>query len=965
MAGTTDSALREESETALGKRSYDQISQDTQSRNLPPIKNTIDNSCKGERLSQEDRSSEVGSIDSPSTGRPTSGMDIDDLEHRHATTSDSLQESLEISSESDIDDDIEYENQDIGDATAGYSERQEPFPAFPVYDTGMAALKDRMVQIPVQILRLLGRLNPSSEVVQSQTHRAVRMLSLPAPRRRRIAILGDAGKGKSSLINSLTDIDDLARSSSGGSSCTCVPMEYQGPFQAQSEPFEAQIIYHSKAQIREMLEKLVSDCIAFHFKADSDWDASERELYQRRAHNACDILFSLFRNGILAGTRDAALQVLRICYTKEGSEKLVDRMLSSSEAMLNKRTFHDGGVHFETIKAPSVAKLRATLDPIIASSSQATLTAIWPLVKQVTIGIRGPRILEQVALIDLPGISDTNQFRAENCHDYIKTCDELWIVASIVRIVDDRTVYQSISRYGKAFKGKVAVIATCIDGGADGKLVAWLEAEAVNLQQYHELTEQLRLKKTALMELKKELKVFNDRRTDKKNDVLERLKDLTFVEIPQAKRGIMHTASNRLEVLVNARNEKVRIGLQEVFDSYLPERMQLAVFCVSNLHYAAAKGRRARKGTKLSIQATGIPALRDHVVSSAALGLLENTEHYIYNTITVFLRDMVLWVDESAAPYRQELLQNVNDLRVRYEFRAEDRRKRFDSIVYQTITKPLQAQHEKCREHAVKTLRRKERQSHWQTMLAFIRHFGNWGTKACTQESWNEQFARLSIDVVNAAWPSLKAQRVTCTCDFFKALSNDLKEVTSALDSDLVEHFPADRFQNLINTYVHYFESMFSINNDDYEKSLRNVLLDVTVDSEQNFFGSNMKKIYKSCQREFGPGMFRRSMNKLEHYLAQAGPDSPFVQMERSLVRALRTKDRHNIDKKLGKQLCEAYILMSDSFSMMSQENIMTSSEKATALKELESIEKERISIVQDLDGIKHKYAVANQEEGA
>ena len=78
------------------------------------------------------------------------------------------------------------------------------------------------------------------------------------------------------------------------------------------------------------------------------------------------------------------------------------------------------------------------------------------------------------------------------------------MVAPISRVVDDSTVYQLLSRYGKAFKGMICVVCTHSDEGIIGseqKLANHLKQEDRDTKTYFTLTDQIKAKRTEMKEL--------------------------------------------------------------------------------------------------------------------------------------------------------------------------------------------------------------------------------------------------------------------------------------------------------------------------------------------------------------------------------------------------------------------------------------------------------------------------------
>ena len=85
------------------------------------------------------------------------------------------------------------------------------------------------------------------------------------------------------------------------------------------------------------------------------------------------------------------------------------------------------------------------------------------MVNFVSIGLTGSRVLDNLTIADLPGISDTNQVKVNACLDRLRTCDGLWIVAPIARAVDSATIDDLFARYEELFRNNIAIICTGID----------------------------------------------------------------------------------------------------------------------------------------------------------------------------------------------------------------------------------------------------------------------------------------------------------------------------------------------------------------------------------------------------------------------------------------------------------------------------------------------------------------------
>ncbi|KAF2206960.1 hypothetical protein CERZMDRAFT_102810 [Cercospora zeae-maydis SCOH1-5] len=177
------------------------------------------------------------------------------------------------------------------DTDVKYHEGKESYPKLPAYDPASSDIEVGLTGIVEQIVDI-----------------AEELRAMPWPRPTRIALLGDTGTGKSSLLNSIVDVPDIAKAVcitievqadtykstlssqiSSGESCTPTAMEYCGSIDRQQESFAAEITDYDEETAKTLLREHIS-----HYRRNTevraDWDDNTRQLYKRRADTAVKTL---------------------------------------------------------------------------------------------------------------------------------------------------------------------------------------------------------------------------------------------------------------------------------------------------------------------------------------------------------------------------------------------------------------------------------------------------------------------------------------------------------------------------------------------------------------------------------------------------------------------------------------------------------------------------------------------------
>ncbi|XP_021368917.1 uncharacterized protein LOC110460370 isoform X2 [Mizuhopecten yessoensis] len=217
-----------------------------------------------------------------------------------------------------------------------------------------------------------------------------------------IAVVGDTGSGKSSLMNAVIDQHNTLPTS-GMRACTAVVVEVLA--NTTSSNFEADITFLSHKEWFDELQLLISDLTTADGKLkksvpDQDSEAGVAFLKVKAVYGKVDTMAALSRL------------------------TAVTRMLDN----------------VKTIRATDPKFFRQLIDRYIETADPGAGGQFWPIVKQVTIRMPNCDACSSGAvLVDLPGVRDSNAARDQIARNYLKNCTVVWVVAAIHRAINNKT----------------------------------------------------------------------------------------------------------------------------------------------------------------------------------------------------------------------------------------------------------------------------------------------------------------------------------------------------------------------------------------------------------------------------------------------------------------------------------------------------------------------------------------------
>ncbi|KFA48769.1 hypothetical protein S40293_01516 [Stachybotrys chartarum IBT 40293] len=680
------------------------------------------------------------------------------------------------------------------------------------------------------------------------------LASFTCPSTRTVGFVGDSGVGKSSLLNSLLDVKDLARASNSGAACTCVVTEYR---YHDRDAFIVDAELFSESELQTQLRTMLKAYRYYHSHM-SELEGEEKRDCEAKSKLAEDTFRTMFRDRLAS---DKGL--------------LLDRSLKSTLATLMLWALDSRPTSFRGEKVCHTSQeCSDLLQSLTSESSSKTEPTFWPYIRKIKVYLNAYILSKGLVLVDLPGLRDLNSARQNITERYVLECDEVFVVCNIGRATTDVGVKCVVDLSRQAQLSNVGIICTRSDDIVPEQ--AMRDWKGVRAKRIRKQLDSISDKETQIADLDAEMTEWNETGLDEmlEEEVMEynRLNRCKWT-IEREKRLLKFELQ---QYLITNRNEDVIAALHKTYKDTFPDGIK--AFCVSNSMYSQHRDK-SRDESIPYLNLSGIIGVRRHCTAMVSHSQLRIAKRYMQSDIPALLSSLELWVQAGAGSAGAEEKKAIRDTLDALEKRLQKEwtgRKSYLNSIQQTMCKDFSDiiyGRQSLSDWSRVANRAAASWSGWHhaTYSAFCRNYGDYSTPAAGYHNWNEEAIAGMVKDLTGPFQELGIEYKDLSDEVMSFVQDELDRMIDFIETELAQS--PETMQVLVQA-ISSRESLIQSAIEDileqHRRKIRTLRTDTLSGIRTSLIGRKMESAYENCNMEGGRGSDARRKSIIHSALGSA-----------------------------------------------------------------------------------------------
>ena len=266
-----------------------------------------------------------------------------------------------------------------------YNPMSEILPRLPAYHPSFIKAEEYCSDLMKEAALVLKNAEYKDTRILELLRKSLKGQKLEYPKPRVVGLIGDSGVGKSSLINSLLDVPDIALSGANGEACTNVITEYQQALPSQKIPFMAEITLEEPSTVRRTLETHLEHYYTHLHPLTETIDQEAIDELNAHVSTAMEILQGLFANREEFSNKERTREYLERAQSAS-DPKMLDQLCAWIQESISKCGAKGGIIH-RSAYAPD--ELANEIERFVKSckhlldENDCHVPSLWPLVRTV------------------------------------------------------------------------------------------------------------------------------------------------------------------------------------------------------------------------------------------------------------------------------------------------------------------------------------------------------------------------------------------------------------------------------------------------------------------------------------------------------------------------------------------------------------------------------------------------------